>query len=82
MTTRVELPDCDVLISILDDSPAIMVNIEIVWSTEDSDNRGKFLCGSLAIHHISAAETAWQETKGVTDNIPCILSFVSSYDPK
>ena len=55
MTTGVELPDCDVLVCVLDDGPAIVVDIEIVGGAKDGDHRRELFGRSFAVHHVSEA---------------------------
>lgn len=55
MTARIELPDRDVLVGVLDDGPAIVVHVEIVGRAKDGDHRGKLLGRRFAVHHIPGA---------------------------
>lgn len=55
MTARVELPDRDVLVCVLDDGAAIVVDIEIVGCAKDGNDRGKLFRRRFAVHHVSSA---------------------------
>lgn len=53
MAARVELPDRDIFICVLDDGAAIVVDVEIVGCAKDGDNRGKLFGWGFAVHHVS-----------------------------
>jgi len=82
MTTRIELPDRDILVCVLDDGATIVVDIEIIWRAKDGDDRGKLFGWRFAVHHVSGAWMTCEGDKESDRNAPCILSLVPSHDPK
>ena len=51
---RKEVPDCDVLVLILDHRTAIVVHVQIVRRTEYRDHRWKLLPCRFAMHRVSS----------------------------
>lgn len=49
---RVELPDRDVLVLVLDHRAFVVVDVEVVRRAEDCDDGGEFLCLGLAMHEV------------------------------
>lgn len=64
MATRIELPNRDVLVCVLDDSPAIMVHVKIIGCTKDGDDGGELFSRSFAVHHVSRTEMRCERNKG------------------
>ena len=87
MRAAVELPDSDVLVCVFEHSAAIAVDVQIVWSREDGNHRGEFLCWCLPMHRIpisrASSSTVVRKKKSLKRNdSPRILGFMSSNDTK
>lgn len=53
MRTGVELSDCDVLIRVFEYCTTIVIDITVIWSRKNSDDRRKLLRRCLALHVVT-----------------------------
>lgn len=54
MRARVVLADSYVLVGVLDDSSAIVIYVQVVWSGEDGDDRWELFRGRLFVHGVAS----------------------------
>jgi hypothetical protein len=84
MRARVVLPNRDILICVLEHRTPILIDIEVIGSGEDRDDRREVFLGCFSVHRIPGINSILLAKTMLADNadgssVPSVLGFVTTY---